>query len=185
MADGDTFDETGQGEAQDGNHDIRQLREKAKRTDELEARVAQMERERAIEKAGIDVESGPGQLFLRVYDGEADPEAIKSEAAKFGVPLRGQAQAGETGQAEATPTTDAPSEPSGTAERQALANNARSDEVPEADPRQASLAAAEEARKQGATFEDEAASFLGVRATAAQNGDPRVVLPPTGARPRG
>lgn len=42
-------------------------------------------RELAFAKAGIDVESGPGKLFARAYDGDATPEAVKAAALEYGI----------------------------------------------------------------------------------------------------
>lgn len=66
--------------------------------DQLEAalaRVTQLEqqnadlqsagRELAFLKAGIDTENGVGKLLAKTYDGELDPESIKSYAQEYGI----------------------------------------------------------------------------------------------------
>jgi hypothetical protein len=72
-------------EPQRDNHDIRQLREKAKRADELEARLAAMERETAFAKALGDKLTDPKmRYFEKAYDGDLTVEAIREAAKRDG-----------------------------------------------------------------------------------------------------
>jgi hypothetical protein len=66
------------------NADIRQLREKAKRTDELEARLAAVEREAAFTKAGIDPDDKRMAYFVKAYDGPTEADAIRTAATEAG-----------------------------------------------------------------------------------------------------
>lgn len=60
--------------------DLKALRERGRRADEAEARATAAERELAFAKARIDP-SVPGYTyFLKGYDGELTPEAIKQAA---------------------------------------------------------------------------------------------------------
>jgi hypothetical protein len=68
--------------------DIRTLRERAKRTERAEAHLAVANRKVAILESGLDVESPIGQLFVKGYDGEFTAEALKAEAARYGVPRK-------------------------------------------------------------------------------------------------
>lgn len=61
------------------------------------------QRELAFMKAGVDTTSGPGKLLAKAYDGDLDPEAIKTYATEYGI---------EVGAA----TTTAGEEPAGRAQ---------------------------------------------------------------------
>jgi hypothetical protein len=76
------------------NHDIRQLREKAKLADEQALRITALERENAFSKAlGERVTDPKMDYFLRGYDGPLEVEAIQAEAlAKGFLPDPTQAQ---------------------------------------------------------------------------------------------
>lgn len=63
---------------QPDDHNIRQLREKAKRADEADARAAQAERELAFAKAGIPLNDPRSSYFQAGYQDEMTPEKIKS-----------------------------------------------------------------------------------------------------------
>lgn len=94
-------DQTNEPEAEDQEPDhIRNLREKAKRADQ----VPVLERKVAILEAGINTSTPLGAMFLKSYEGELTAEAIQSEAAKVGL-VPGQQdpdpQPGEPGTAEA------------------------------------------------------------------------------------
>jgi hypothetical protein len=77
-------DETTDDEARD-NHDIRQLREKAKRADELEAKLIALERESTFAKAlGERLTDPKMRYFQQGYDGELTVEAIREAAQRDG-----------------------------------------------------------------------------------------------------
>lgn len=83
----DEYDDTDDGiDDQADNANIRQLREKAKRADELEARVAQMEKDAAFTKAlGPSVEEARVKdYFIPAYKGEMTPDAIRAAATEAG-----------------------------------------------------------------------------------------------------
>lgn len=67
----------------DDNAVIKELRAKAAKADEAEARAAAAERDLAFTKAGIPDE-GVGSYFRKGYDGDLTAEAIKAEAAVSG-----------------------------------------------------------------------------------------------------
>ena len=76
--------------AEDGDPNLRQLREKAKRADEAEAALAAAQRENAMLKSGVDLDTPQGDFFTRSYQGDLDDiEALKAEAQRLGVPFRG------------------------------------------------------------------------------------------------
>jgi hypothetical protein len=65
---------------------IRQLEEKAKKAGELEARLAEMERRAAFSEAlGTAATDPKVKYFIKGYDGELTPEAIRAEALEAGV----------------------------------------------------------------------------------------------------
>jgi hypothetical protein len=67
------------------NHDIRTLREKAKRADELESRLAAVERENTFAKALGDRLTDPKMAyFQKAYDGDLTVEAIREAATRDG-----------------------------------------------------------------------------------------------------
>jgi len=54
------------------------------------------QRELAFLKAGIDTETGPGKLLAKAYDGDLDPEAIKTYAQEYGIETGSQRQEATT-----------------------------------------------------------------------------------------
>lgn len=162
-------------ESEDQSGNIRQLREKAKKVDEAEAALASAQREIALLRSGIDVEHPVGKLFVKAYDGAADPEAIKAAAQEYGVPIRGETH-------EAPPADPEPSEPTGTEARQALAAGAPPDTGVELDPNQVAFETFKKAQADGERWTDAAGFFVNSLAQAAMRGDPRVTLPDSGRR---
>lgn len=83
---------------------IKALRDKAKQTDSLASEKSQLERKVAILEAGVNTTTPIGQMFLKSYEGELTPEAIKAAAAEVGL-VEGQPdpepQPGEPGTPEA------------------------------------------------------------------------------------
>ena len=79
-------------EQQRESKDIRQLREKAKKYDEVVSGKTKAEQERdaakrelAFVRAGIDLDSPAGKLAAKAYDGEPSIEAVRSFALEYGV----------------------------------------------------------------------------------------------------
>lgn len=178
----DTLNQGTEPEAGEGteNGNIRLLREKASKADELQAQLDQIQRERGIEKSGIDTGTKLGQFFLENFKGDvADIEAVKAAAKELGVPFIG-APASETPTGDPQPgaegETGTPPENNGTAERRELANGAPPDLGESPDPRAGALESAQEALKRGATEEAAAGNWVNQMAAAAQAGDPRVIV---------
>lgn len=67
------------------NEDVSELRKAAEggKAAKLEAELAK--KELAFVKAGIDTDSKPAQALLKAYDGELSADAIKAEAAEWGL----------------------------------------------------------------------------------------------------
>lgn len=63
---------------------IRSLEKRANSADASEARAAAAERELAFAKAGIDLNDQKLSYFRKGYDGDLDPEEIRSAAAEAG-----------------------------------------------------------------------------------------------------
>lgn len=63
---------------------IKDLRAKAKRASELETQLAEYQRKDAFRDAGIDPTDPQQKYFMRGYDGELTPEAIRTEAIQAG-----------------------------------------------------------------------------------------------------
>lgn len=64
--------------------DIRALRQKAKERDQLANQLAERERELAFAKSGLDFDDPKLKYFIKGYDGELTPEAIKAKAQEDG-----------------------------------------------------------------------------------------------------
>jgi hypothetical protein len=71
-------------ENQEPEH-IKDLRAKAERGSQAEAELAAAKRELAFSKAGINTDSKPAQALLKTYEGELTTDAIKAEAAEWGL----------------------------------------------------------------------------------------------------
>jgi len=63
----------------------RELEAKAKRADELEAQVQQMQRKEVFRDAGLDPSNKMTEYFMKGYEGELNVEAIKAEAQSAGL----------------------------------------------------------------------------------------------------
>lgn len=63
---------------------IKELREKANRTQAAEAETSALKREMAFDRAGVPTE-GPASYFRKAYDGDVTPEAIRAEAEAAGL----------------------------------------------------------------------------------------------------
>ena len=63
----------------------RELEAKAKRADELEAQVQQMQRKEVFRDAGLDPSNRMTEYFMKGYEGELTVEAIQAEAASTGL----------------------------------------------------------------------------------------------------
>lgn len=68
---------------------IKALRERAKRYDESQLHIILLERQSAMLRSEVDLESPIGQYFYKNYTGEYSPEAVRAEAEKHGIPFKG------------------------------------------------------------------------------------------------
>jgi hypothetical protein len=68
----------------DGSEDFKNLRAKARKADQYERELAQMKREVAFMKAGIPMEDPRIGYFVKGYDGDLDPQAIRTAAVDAG-----------------------------------------------------------------------------------------------------
>jgi putative heme degradation protein len=93
----DEYNDDDQNEQQDQSPDIRALRQKAKERDTLAAQLAERERELAFAKSGLDFNDPKLKYFIKGYEGDLTPEAIKAKAQEDGFLA---AQASSTDQAE-------------------------------------------------------------------------------------
>ena len=63
----------------------RELEAKAKRADELEAQIQQMQRKEVFRDAGLDPSNKMTEYFMKGYEGELSVEAIQAEAQSAGL----------------------------------------------------------------------------------------------------
>ena len=63
----------------------RELEARAKRADELEAQIQQMQRKEVFRDAGLDPSNKMTEYFMKGYEGELSVEAIKAEAQSAGL----------------------------------------------------------------------------------------------------
>jgi hypothetical protein len=68
----------------DGDEDFKNLRAKAKKADQYERELNAMKREVAFVKAGIPLDDPKVGYFVKGYDGELEPDAIRSAAIEAG-----------------------------------------------------------------------------------------------------
>lgn len=72
------------------NADIKQLRKQARRATQLEAEIAEMRRERALEKAGLQTPDGKDlserqlKALLATHEGDMTAEALRATAVELG-----------------------------------------------------------------------------------------------------
>ena len=78
----DQYDDTNDGEQ--GDEDFKNLRAKARKADTLERENATLKRENAFIKAGVPLDDPRMTYFVKGYDGELEPEAIRTAAVEAG-----------------------------------------------------------------------------------------------------
>lgn len=71
-------------EIEEDDNDIRSLRKAANAAKKLKAEVAQMKRELAFAKAGLPLDDPRMNYFVKGYDGEMEPDAIREAATAAG-----------------------------------------------------------------------------------------------------
>jgi len=152
--------------------DIRALERRAKKAEDAEKETAALRRERAFEKAKVDTSKPLGEHFAKHYDGDLEPDKIREEAERLGVPFT-EAKAPEGPDLE-------PGEEKSTEERESLATGGKPDsgEETKPEPLDAARKVGEDAIKEGRGEEDALAAGIGTLAGAAEAGDSRAVWTP-------
>ena len=79
------FTETEEVSSTESKNWRRELEAKAKRADELEAQVQQMQRKEVFRDAGLDPSNKMTEYFMKGYEGELSVEAIQAEANSAGL----------------------------------------------------------------------------------------------------
>lgn len=88
----------------DDNEDFKNLRAKARKADQYERELASLKREVAFTKAGVPMDDPKMSYFVKGYEGDLEPEAIRQAAIDAGFmappqqtvdPMVQQAQAGQ------------------------------------------------------------------------------------------
>lgn len=80
----DTYDNTTDERDEDKPNWRRELEAKARRADDLEVKLAAMERREAFREAGLDLSKPAIGYFVKGYEGDLTPEAIKAAATEAG-----------------------------------------------------------------------------------------------------
>lgn len=164
-----------------------QLRDAARRGSAAVAENERLKVEIEAVRAGIDTSTRMGQAWLASYNGKVNADAMKADAEEFGLPLRASdppadPPAGDAATPPADPATDPsggqvpPEGDGGFAARQALADGAMPPGAANQDIRAASRARAKELMDSGREFGDAAGELIAMRAQAAMEGDPSVIL---------
>jgi hypothetical protein len=88
----DSTDENSGEPSKDSRQFVRKLEQEAKEgkrakreADEAKLEAQNAKRELALMKAGIDLDSPTGKLFVKAYDGDITVEAIKAAAGEYGL----------------------------------------------------------------------------------------------------
>jgi hypothetical protein len=144
------------------------------------AEAAQVRRENAMLRAGIDVNHPIFDMFSKAYSGKEDPEAIRTEFERLTGAATAPHDASEGSPPAETPEPGPPTE----AERMnAALQEARGKlnteaiapgEEPEPHPFDAAMGAAKQQRDLGRSRESQMSSYLQTLFNAAVKGDPRV-----------
>ena len=146
------------------NTSIKDLREAAERGRKASSELDAMKREMAFLKAGVDLEKKAGQLLMKAYDGDLEPELIRAEAEELGA-ITGAAP---------TPVAEAQEIDTSTAERQALIQDSVAPEATTESPYDRGHREFQDMINEGRPKEDAAARFVHTVLEAAGQGDERV-----------
>lgn len=146
------------------NTSIKDLREAAERGRKASSELDAMKREMAFLKAGVDLEKKAGQLLMKAYDGDLEPELIRAEAEELGA-ITGAAP---------TPVAEAQEIDTSTAERQALVQDSVAPEATTESPYDRGHREFQDMINEGRPKEDAAARFVHTVLEAAGQGDERV-----------
>jgi hypothetical protein len=156
---------------EDDSQAIRNMRKRIKELEKNDTDAVSLKRENAMLRAGIDIDSKLGKMFLRTYEGDlSDIDAIKTEATEIGLIKAAEAPPAETD------TTETKDEVTDTAERRTLANGGLPDDKQPANVTTDALAKAEAAIDKGMTFDKAAGGFIAAKAAAAMAGDTSVLV---------
>ena len=147
------------------NTSIKDLREAAERGRKASSELDTMKREMAFLKAGVDLEKKAGQLLMKAYDGDLEPELIRAEAEELGA-ITGAAL---------TPVAEAQEIDTSTAERQALVQDSVAPEATTESPYDRGHREFQDMISKGSPKEDAAARFVSTVLEAAGQGDDRVI----------
>jgi hypothetical protein len=150
---------------------VRNLREALRRSQEqADAGLAAM-RELAFVKAGIATDTGPGKLLFDAYAGELTADAVRAEAAKYGL------TPAEEPEPPAPPEPGSVNDPSQTEARRLLTGDSLDPGTPprEEDPIKRGYAMFHEDMRDGATAAEASGAVLGAIFEGARNGDERFI----------
>lgn len=129
---------------------VKNMRDHIKRLEKQLSEAADAEavkRENAFLKAGVDLESKPGKLLFKAYDGNLEADDIRAEAAELNA-LKGEAPP--------TPKEETlePGEEQSTEERQIVATGAEQDDPKTVNPRTSAVNEGRKILEDGGTRED-------------------------------
>ena len=151
-------------EDQEQHSSMKDLRDAAERGRKASQELDTMKREMAFLKAGVDLEKKAGQLLMKAYDGDLEPELIRAEAEELGA---------ITG-ADPTPVEEVQEIDTSTAERQALIQDSVAPEATTESPYDRGHREFQDMINEGRPKEDAAARFVHTVLEAAGQGDERV-----------
>ena len=152
-------------EDQEQHSSMKDLRDAAERGRKASQELDAMKREMAFLKAGVDLEKKAGQLLMKAYDGDLEPELIRAEAEELGA-ITGAAP---------TPVEEAQEIDTSTAERQALVQDSVAPEATTESPYDRGHREFQDMLNDGRPKEDAAAKFVSTVLEAAGQGDERVI----------
>ena len=147
------------------NTSMKDLRDAAERGRKASQELDAMKREMAFLKAGVDLEKKAGQLLMKAYDGDLEPELIRAEAEELGAVMG----------AAPTPVAEAQEIDTSTAERQALVQDSVAPEATTESPYDRGHREFQDMLNDGRPKEDAAARFVHTVLEAAGQGDDRVI----------
>jgi hypothetical protein len=151
-------------ENQEEHSSIKDLRDAAERGRKASQELDTMKREMAFLKAGVDLEKKAGQLLMKAYDGDLEPELIRAEAEELGAVMG----------AAPTPVEEVQEIDTSTAERQALVQDSVAPEATTESPYDRGHKEFQDMINEGRPKEDAAARFVHTVLEAAGQGDERV-----------
>lgn len=156
--------------------DIRKLEEANKVNREKAQKAEKLEREIAMLRAGIDLDSDKGAFFAKGYEGDLDPAKIREAAETLGILGSTDDNPGE----DANPNDGDVQLEEGEAEleqeRQRLESGSPSDEMPNPDPYKAMTEVHERIRNQGGLERQALGGAFNSLVNAAHQGDDRVII---------